>query len=45
MSAGGETSPSSRFWTARRNPGRENTYWTAVFHNLFPETLQRLTSD
>lgn len=31
--------------TARKHPQRENTYWTAVFHWLFPECLKRLTSD
>ncbi len=31
--------------TARKHPQRENTYWTAVFHWLFPETLQRLTNE
>lgn len=31
--------------TARKHPQRENTYWTAVFHWLFPECLKRLTSE
>lgn len=30
---------------ARRHPARENTYWTAVFHMIFPDMLPRLTSD
>jgi hypothetical protein len=28
---------------ARRHPQRENTYWTAVFHMIFPDMLPLLT--
>ncbi len=30
---------------ARRHADRDDTYWLAVWHNLFPQTLHRIASE